>query len=100
MIENKKHQIKAAEIIRKIKLIMNNVKDKHYLRCEAPICNGDPKSDYKNRVLWCPGEIICKRTPYEKFQKKQKDINRWVEKGKFKNVNKYYTANDLENSSL
>lgn len=76
------------------------MKDKHYLRCEAPICQGDPNLNYKHEVLWYPGELVCKRKPYEKFQIKQLEINRLTKKGRFKNVDKHYTADDLENSSL
>ena len=76
------------------------MEDKHYLNCPAPICQGDPNPNYKHEVIWYPGELICKRTPCEKFQKIQKDINKWVRKGKFKHKEKAYTANDLENSSL
>ena len=68
----------------------------HHLICEAPICQGDPNPCYKNEVLWYPGEIVCKKGPYLKFQKKQIDINRWVTQGKFRNVDQAYTANDLE----
>jgi len=70
--------------------------NKHYLSCEAPICAGDPNPNYKKEVLWYPGEKICQKTPYQKFQKKQIDINYWLKQGKFKNLEKYYTVNDLE----
>jgi len=72
----------------------------HHLNCEAPICNGDPDPIYRYRVLWYPGELICKRKPYEKFQIKQLEINRLVKKNKFKNMDSCYTADELENSSI
>lgn len=76
------------------------MKIKHYLICEAPICNDDPTIDYKDGVIWVPGELICKKGPYQKFQKKQVEINRCVAKRKFKNVDKTYTAKDLETHSI
>ena len=72
----------------------------HYLICEAPICRNDPNPNYKKEVLWYPGEKVCTKGPYQKFQKKQLDINGWVKKGKFKNMDEEYTANDLENRSI
>ena len=76
------------------------MENKHFLICEASICAGDPNPKYKEEVIWWPGELICKKKPYEKFQKKQIDINYWVKQGKFKNLEKYYTANDLETRSI
>ena len=72
----------------------------HYLVCEAPVCQCDPNPNYKKEVLWWPGEEVCKKDPDQKFQKKQLDINKWVRKGKFKNVDEAYTANDLETRSI
>ena len=72
------------------------MENKHHLTCKAPICAGDPNPNYKKEVLWYPGEKVCSKTPYQKFQKKQIDINYWVKQGKFKNVDQTYTANDLE----
>lgn len=72
------------------------MKNEHYLSCEVPICQGDPNPNYRNEVLWYPGEKVCQKGPYMKFQRKQLDINRWVTKGKFKNADTPYTANDLE----
>ena len=73
---------------------------KHYLECEAPICIGDPESNYKNEVLWYAGEPVCQKTPYQKFQKKQIDVNKWVAKGKFANLDIPYTAHELETRSI
>lgn len=72
----------------------------HHLLCEAPICQGDPNCNYKKEVVWIPGEIVCKRSPYQKFQKKQIEINKLVKKGKFKNIDKPYAAEDLETKSI
>ena len=69
---------------------------KHSELCNAAICNDDSDPNYKNEVIWYPGEEVCKRGPLQKFQKKQKDINKCVSKGKFKNVDVPYTATDLE----
>jgi hypothetical protein len=38
--------------------------------------------------------------PYEKFQKKQLEINKLVKEKKFKNMDRGYTANELENNSI
>lgn len=76
------------------------MKDRHYLQCEASICQDDPNLNYKDEVVWIPGERICKKSPYQMFQKKQIDINTWVKKGKFKNLDKPYTANELETRAI
>ena len=73
---------------------------RHYLLCEAPICNDDPNPNYKKEVIWIPGELICKRRPPQKFQKKQAEINRCVAKGIFKHIDVPYTAYDLETRSI
>lgn len=75
-------------------------KEEHYLNCEAPICAGDPNQNYKKELVWYSGEKICQRGPYEKFQKVQVEINKQVKKGKFKNIDKPYTANDLEKGCI
>ena len=79
---------------------MSNKNTPHHLICEAPICNGDPNPNYKDEVIWWPGEIFCKRKPYEKFQEKQLEINKLVKSGKFKNVDTPYTARDLEEMTV
>jgi hypothetical protein len=72
----------------------------HHLICEAPICSRDPNPNYKIEVIWYPGEKVCRKFPYYKFQKKQLSINILVKKGRFKNVDKHYTAYELENSCI
>ncbi len=72
---------------------------KHYEHCEAPICAGDPH-DYKKEVVWYAGESVCTKLPYTKFQKKQNEINHWLKKGVFKNIDEPYTAHDLETKSI
>ena len=74
--------------------------EKHYLRCDVAICNGDKNSDYKEEVIWRPGEIVCKRKPYEKFQLKQIEINKLFAQGKFKDRYDGYTAHMLETLSI
>lgn len=74
--------------------------NKHHLFCEAPICQDDPNPNYKEEVIWCPGEPVCKKVPYQKFQQVQIKINKCLKKGKFKNVDKTYTAHDLETHSI
>jgi hypothetical protein len=76
------------------------MKDLHYLHCEAPICQGDPNPNYRNEVIWRPGELVCQKRPYQKFQQKQVDINKWVAKGMFKNMDEAYTAGDLQWRSI
>jgi hypothetical protein len=76
------------------------MKTEHYLLCEAPICTGDTNPGYKYQVVWYPGEKICKLAPYQKFQKKQVEINKLVAKGRFKNIYTPYTANELETKSI
>ena len=72
----------------------------HYLNCEAPICAGDPNPNFKREVIWCPGERICKRKPYQRFQRRQVEINKLVVKGRFRNIDTSYTARDLETLSI
>ena len=68
----------------------------HHLNCEAAICSGDPNPNFKNEVVWYPGERICKRKPFQRFQRRQVEINKLVAKGKFKHLDTPYTARDLE----
>jgi hypothetical protein len=68
----------------------------HREQCNAPICKDDNNPKFKDEVLWFAGEEVCTQTPYSKFQKKQLDINKWVAKGKFKNMDEPYTAHQLE----
>ncbi len=68
----------------------------HNLECEAPICAGDPNPDYKKEVVWFPGELICGKTPYKLFQRRQAKINRYVAKSEFKYPEMYFTAELLE----
>ena len=72
----------------------------HYEKCKAPICNDDRNPNYKKEVIWYPGEKICTRKPYEKFQRVQIEINDLARKGKFKNIDKPYTAEDLEDGRI
>ena len=72
----------------------------HYLVCASSICAEDPNPNFKDEILWYPGERVCRKFPYQEFQKKQLSINMLVKKGKFKDIDKPYTANELENSSI
>lgn len=72
----------------------------HYLLCEAPVCAGDPNDNFKNEVVWYAGEPVCIKTPYQKFQKRQVDINKWVAKGRFKNMDLAYNATELETRAI
>lgn len=68
----------------------------HYLKCLGAICAGDPTPDWKKNVVWYPGEPVCNKSPYQKWQKRAHKINRWVEKGLFKYPRTYFTAEMLE----
>ena len=74
--------------------------EKHHLLCGSAICAEDPNPNFKEEVLWFPGERVCRKFPYQEFQKKQLSINILLQKRKFKNIDKPYTANELENSSI
>lgn len=69
----------------------------HFDYCSAPLCVDDKNPNYKKEVIWYPGELICLKKPYQKFQRVQIEINDLVNKGRFKNIDKPYTAEDLEN---
>ena len=72
------------------------MKTNHWELCEAPICANDFNKEYKTEVIWYAGEEVCQKKPYQLFQKRQSKINRWNEKGLFRNPQYYFTANDLE----
>lgn len=59
--------------------------------CEAPIC-----VCHTGNEVWYPGEKVCNKTPYSKFQRKQIDINKWHKLGKFKKSDVCYTKRELE----
>lgn len=69
---------------------------KHHEYCNAAICAGDPEPDYKNEAPWYPGEEICQKKPFQKFQKVQTIINKEVKNGTFKNIDVPHTAHELE----
>lgn len=73
---------------------------KHQKVCNASICNCDQNKNYKKEVVWYPGEEVCQKTPYTKFQKKQLEINRDVKSGHFKHLDRCYTAHELETTSI
>ena len=75
---------------------------KHYLICESPLCaderayKGIP--NWESGVPWYPGEPMCRRKPYTKWQKRQARINRLYDKGLFKYGNNFYfTVKSLMN---
>jgi hypothetical protein len=73
---------------------------KHWETCEAPICAGDSNPNYKKEVVWYPGEVVCGKSPYQSFQRKQAKINRFVAKGEFKHPDRYFTAEMLEKRTV
>jgi len=66
----------------------------HWLICEAPICADEraykDQPGWKHEVLWYPGETVCGRRPFTKWQKRQSRINRWHAKEEFKHGDKFY----------
>ena len=66
----------------------------HSLQCDAPICHDD-----HGKALWYPGESVCGKTPFKKFQKRQAKINRWIAKGEMKYPHGYWTAAMIEKTS-
>ena len=71
------------------------MKTLHEEVCEAPICAGDTTENWKVNVLWYPGEAVC-NLKGQKFQKNQRRINKYVAKGIFKHLDRYFTATSLE----
>ena len=69
---------------------------KHLDNCSAPICSCDTNPNYKDEVIWYPGEQVCKHQPYELFQERQIELNALFRQGKCK-PERFYTARDLEN---
>ena len=55
---------------------------KHFLQCEAPIC----QDDNTKSIVWYPGEKICLKKPLMWFQKKQININNLLKIGKISNI--------------
>ncbi len=76
------------------------MRHKHHNNCSAPICQDDDNAEYKRNVLWYAGEEVCQKKPFLEYQRKQKEINREVKKGKFKNLLKAYTADYLESGLI
>ena len=76
------------------------MKNRHFEYCSAAFCQDDKNPNSRNEVPWYAGEKVCRKKPFQKFQKKQIEINKLFKKDKFKNVDKPYTANDLETKSI
>jgi hypothetical protein len=68
---------------------------KHIAVCDAPLCN-----DSNDEAVWLPGEKVCLKTPMQKYQRVQRDINELVKEGRFKNLDTPYTRKDLETRSI
>ena len=73
---------------------------KHYLECEAPICQDSIEPNFKHEAVWFAGEKVCTQSPYQKFQKKQLAINKDVAQGKFRHLDEPYNAHALETRSI
>lgn len=67
------------------------IKRKHYLECNAPICAGYPVDG----LVWYPGEVICTKTPYKKWQRTQKKLAK-LEKDNPGMTDTFYTVEMLE----
>ena len=67
----------------------------HFKNCSTPICQEDPNPNFKDEVIWVPGESICRKQPYQKFQLQQLKINDRLRCKKYKKV-EGLTANELE----
>ena len=71
----------------------------HWEHCDAPICADegayDCNPDWKNEVIWYPGEAVCERKPYTEWQRRQAQINRWFKQGIFKHAGNYFTVTKL-----
>ena len=73
--------------------------NKHQQNCSAPICVECTEPSWKEKHIWIPGECICTHRPLTAIQKKQIEINKLVEKNKFKPT-KYYTGKELEEGCI
>lgn len=65
---------------------------RHSQKCEAPICQDDKSLD----VIWYAGELVCKKKPYNKVQKKQVVINKLVKNNTFKHLDRAYSVRYLK----
>jgi len=75
-------------------------KIKHWQRCEAPICAGDPNSNFPKEVIWYPGEAVCVKSPSTHWQRVQRRLNRLLRKSLLKHLWTYYTVEMLEKRQL
>jgi len=65
-------------------------KNKHFEKCEAPICfcAKEPNND----VVWLPGEKVCKYPSTNIIQKRQTNINNLLAIGKLRRPDAEYTS--------
>lgn len=73
-----------------------NTMEEHWRKCEGAICKDDPTPDWKKNVVWYPGEPLCQKGPYSRWQKNQSKINRYLKKGRLTHPRTCYTAEMLE----
>lgn len=64
--------------------------------CPGSICVGDDTPNWKENVIWYPGEFVCTRKPYAHVQKVQHRINKLLLKGVFKNPKRWFTYKTLD----
>ena len=67
----------------------------NHLVCEGAVCGADLTDDWQKNVKWFPGDKECGAKPMTHWQKVTRRINRRVEKGTFKHLNRYFTAEML-----
>ena|SRR6185437_12149917 len=63
----------------------------HWKTCEAPICFDDTTPDWKQYVIWYPGEKICFFQGYEKVRQVQTSINDLLKQKRLKNPYQVFT---------
>lgn len=74
---------------------LKTMKTTHLNTCSAPICAEDTTS---SELIWRPGEVVCTKSPAQPFQKKQREINKLFNAGKWKfhDPDDWFTKDDLE----
>lgn len=77
---------------------------KHFEMCDAPICADvetyEDNPNWEKTVAWYPGEAVCGMKPYEKWQKRQSKMNRWLLAGKLKYPGLFFTVETLLQKKL
>jgi hypothetical protein len=77
-----------------------NKTSQHGLKCSAPICMLDKNTNWQKYIIWYPGEKVCDKKPYNKVQKIQLEINKFLNRRHIIEIDKYFTYSDLEKIKL